>query len=198
MKDYIFVQKAAGIKGPPELKKIKGRKRRKFRNNMIKEKYDEIYKSLNYLNKLKRKRTKILSTLMFFCLSTYPNEDVLSRKEYFIKLSDIYHERWGIENGFKEDKSKFVQSSRSRKSTRRQWNLALGMILYNRWRVSRMRMMLEKEREKFWNNVPWEPRSPFIRRKFERQSGGMLSGERYLLQLLQYGLNMRINKILKD
>ncbi|MHA1729520.1 MAG: hypothetical protein ACTSWY_12410, partial [Promethearchaeota archaeon] len=85
---------------------------------------------------------------------------------------------------------------RSRKSTRRQWNLESGMILYNRWHVARLRMMLKKEREKYWNKVSWDPRSPYIRRKLERKYSGMLSAESYLLLFYQYGIKLRIKKLL--
>ena len=107
--EYILLQKAAGIKKTSELRRIRGRKRTRFNNKLIEMKYNEIYKSVKYLKDLNKDRTKILNTLMFFCISTTPNENVLAKKDYFIKLAAIYNERWGIENGFKEDKYKFIK-----------------------------------------------------------------------------------------
>jgi len=180
-KEYIDLQKEAEIKNPSKIKKITQRKRTKFRNSQLYKKYKQIIKSMEYLKKLKKNQTLMLNSLMFFT----------------IKLAQVYHERWCIENGFKEGKAKFVRSSRSRKSTQRQWNLELGMILYNRWHVARMRIMLEQERKKVWNKVSWEPRSPYIRRKLERKYCSILSAESYLLQLLEYGIKNRIEKLFK-
>ncbi|QEE16111.1 hypothetical protein DSAG12_01940 [Promethearchaeum syntrophicum] len=195
-KEYIDLQKQAGIKNPSIIKKITQRKRTKFRNSQLYKKYKQIIKSMEYLKKLKKNQTLMLNSLMFFTISSTIDEAIKHNTDYFIKLAQVYHERWSIENGFKEGKAKFVRLSRSRKSTQRQWNLELGMILYNRWHVARMRMMLEQERKKVWNKVSWEPRSPYIRRKFEQRYSSILSAESYLLQLLEYGIRIRIEKLL--
>ena len=196
--EYINLQKLAGKKKLHRLTGIKGRKRTTFMNSAIKQKYNEIYKTYRYLKRLKKACTQMLNTLMFFCISTRPNETLSGRECYFINLASLYHERWGIENGFKEDKSKFIQSSRSRKSTRRQWNLIMGAMLYNHWHVARLRLMLIKERKKYWNKVSWDPHHPFVRRKLERKHGVLLSAESYLLQFLGFGLNLRIRKLLSN
>ena len=194
--EYIDLQKASGIKEPSKIEKIPQRKRTKFRNKQLNGKYKQIIKSMRYLKALKKNQTLMLNSLMFFTISSKTNEDVSNKSDYFIKLARVYHERWGIENGFKEDKAKFIRSSRSRKSTQRQWNLESGMILYNRWHVARMRIMLKKERKKAWNKVPWVPGAPYIRRKIEKNHSGMLSAESYLLQLLGYSINIRLEKLL--
>jgi len=196
-KEYITLQKKAGIKSPSKIKKITQRKRTKFRNSQLYKKYKQIIKSMEYLKKLKKNQTMMLNSLMFFTISSTIDEVINHKSDYFIKLAQVYHERWCIENGFKEGKAKFVRSSRSRKSTRRQWNLELGMILYNRWHVARMQIMLEQERKKVWNKVSWEPRSPYIRRKLERKCSSILSAESYLLQLLEYGIKFRLEKLFK-
>ena len=196
-KEYIVLQKEAGIKNPSKIKKITQRKRTKFKNSQLYKKYKQIIKSMEYLKKLKKNQTMMLNSLMFFTISSTIDEVIKHKSGYFIKLAQVYHERWCIENGFKESKAKFIRSSRSRKSTQRQWNLELGMILYNRWHVARMRIMLEQERKKVWNKVSWEPRSPYIRRKLERKYSSILSAESYLLQLLEYGIKIRLEKLFK-
>ncbi|MHA1720776.1 MAG: hypothetical protein ACTSXK_14745, partial [Promethearchaeota archaeon] len=195
--EYIDLQKRTGIKNPSKIKKITQRKRTKFKNSELYKKYKQIIKSMEYLKELKKNQTMMLNSLMFFTISSRINEVINHKSGYFIKLAQVYHERWCIENGFKEDKAKFVRSSRSRKSTQRQWNLELGMILYNRWHVARMQIMLEQERKKVWNKVSWEPRSPYIRRKLERKYSSILSAESYLLQLLEYGIKNRLEKLFK-
>ncbi|MHA1727218.1 MAG: hypothetical protein ACTSWY_00620 [Promethearchaeota archaeon] len=50
--------------------------------------------------------------------------------------------------------------------------------------------------KKYWNKVSLDPRSPYIRRKLERKYSGMLSAESYILQFLQYGIKLRIKKLL--
>ena len=93
----------------------------------------------------KSNRSLILNTLIFFTISTAPNEKIDINSTKFVTLAKAYHYRWGIENGFKEDKSKFIRSVRYRHSTKRQWNIELGMVLYNRWHVSRMEKMLQNK-----------------------------------------------------
>lgn len=194
--EYLDFQKQAGIRKPLKIKRITQRKRKYFRNSELFCKYKQIIKTMAYLRKMKKYQTEMLNSLMFFCISTRENERIKGKMGYFIKLAQAYHERWGIENGFKEDKAKFIRSSRSRKSTQRQLNIASGMILYNRWHVARMNLMLEKEREKVWNKVAWDPMRPYLRRKLERKYGGLLSAESYLLQVLEYGIKIRLEKIL--
>jgi len=193
--EYITLQKHAKIKEPKKIKKLTKRKKRLFRTPELYSKYHEIYNTLKYLKKLKSKREKILQSLIFFTISTSPNENISANAAKFIRLAKAYHERWGIENGFKEDKSKFIRSVRYRKSTKRQWNLEIGMMLYNQWHVCRMAKMLAIKRKTIWNYVPWDPQHPFFRRRIEREHGAVLSAEAYLLHILEYGVKLQLQKI---
>jgi hypothetical protein len=124
------------------------------------------------------------------------NESIDYSDVELIKLVQAYHERWGIENGFKDDKMKFIRRTRSRKSTFRQWNLLTGMMLYNCWHVARLRLIMERERKEFWNRVSWDPQRPYLRRKLERNYSDLLSAESFLLHLLEYGIKLRLKQIL--
>jgi len=193
--EYFILQKHAQIKDPKLITKLTQRKRCLFKTPELFTKYYEIRKTLVYLKKLKSNREKILQSLIFFTISTAPNEIIDPNSIKFIQLAKAYHERWGIENGFKEDKSKFIRSVRYRKSTKRQWNLELGMMLYNQWHVCRMAKMLAIKRKMIWNYVPWDPQQLFFRRRIEREHGGVLSAEAFLLQILEYGVKLQLQKI---
>ena len=192
---YINLQKQEKIKKPKKITKMTQRKRRYFKTTELCTEYNRIYKTLKYIKKLKSNHRKILQSLIFFTISTAPNEDISSKSVKFIRLAKAYHERWGIENGFKEDKSKFIRSVRYRKSTKRQWNIEIGMMLYNHWHVSRMAKMLAIKRKTIWNYVPWDPQQPFFRRRIEREHGSVLSAECYLLHILEYGVKLQLQKI---
>jgi hypothetical protein len=192
---YVNLQKAENIKNPKKIKKITSRKRRLFKTPELYKEYCKILNAMKYIKQLKSNQTKIIKSLMFFTISTTPNEDVNIESTKFVQLAKAYHDRWGIENGFKEDKSKFIRSVRYRKSTKRQWNLELGMILYNHWHVSRMAMMLAIKRKKVWNYVPWDPQKSYFRRRIEREQGAVLSAEGFLLRVLEYGLKLQLQKI---
>ncbi|MHA1648337.1 MAG: hypothetical protein ACTSVL_12270, partial [Promethearchaeota archaeon] len=59
----------------------------------------------------------------------------------------------------------------------------------------RMVKMLENKRKEVWNYVPWDPRRPCFRRRIEREQGDVLSAETYLLQILECGIKLRLQKI---
>ena len=188
-------RKTENIKKPKKIKKITSRKRRLFKTPGLYHKDCKIINTMKYIKQLKSNQTKIINSLMFFTISTTLNEDVDIESTKFVYLAKAYHDRWGIENGFKEDKSKFIRSVRYRKSTKRQWNLEIGMMLYNHWHISRMAKMLAIKRKKVWNYVPWDPKKPYFRRRIEREQGSVLSAEGFLLQVLEYGLKLQLQKI---
>lgn len=192
---FVEIQKQVGIKNPKPLSKKTKRKRKTFRNYKVYQAYQAIRKTMIYLESLKASQTKLLNALMFFSISITENEDPLKNPKEFIQIAKTYHERWGIESGFKEDKAKFIRKIRTRKSTQRQWNLTQGMMLYNRWHVARMKEMLNIIRENEWNTFPWDPDRLYIRKKLERKYGHVLKAEGFLLQVLKTGLEMTLDRI---
>jgi hypothetical protein len=194
--EYIVEQKKAGIKDPKPIAKKTKRKRRFFRTQALYHAYQAIWKTMLYIESLKSSQHHMLNALMFFCISVTKNENPVNNPEKFMTYAKAYHERWGIESGFKEDKAKFLRAIRSRKSTQRQWNLTQGMMHYNRWHVIRMKEMLKLARKPAWNYRPWNPRRPYIRRKLERKYGRVLKAESYLLHVLKNGIEKVLDRIL--
>jgi hypothetical protein len=192
---YVSLQKQEKIKEPKKITKLTKRKRRLFKTVELCAVYYRIYNTMMYIKKLENNQRKILQSIIFFTISTTPNEYISSESVKFIQLAKAYHERWGIENGFKEGKSKFIRSVRFRKSTKRQWNLEIGMMLYNHWHVCRMAKMLAIKRKTIWNYVPWDPQHPFFRRRIEREHGAVLSAEGYLLHILEYGVKLQLQNV---
>ena len=135
---------------------------------------------------------------MFISVSIRPDEDPTKSTKKFIKLAKDYHDRWGIERGFEDVKGKFMRDARSRKPTRRQFNIMLGMCLCNNWHVERMELMLKKYRNTVWNKVPWVPNRPWTRRRLEKEYGDSLSADSYLILIWKEGIKLTIKKIISQ
>jgi len=140
----------------------------------------------------KKKKAGLLDSLMFFAVSLRPGEDPTAHPGTFLALARDYHARWAIENGFRDVKHLFLRPGRSSKPTRRQFHLMVGMLLYNRWHLQRMREMLELYREPAWNKRPYDPHRPHVRRKIEREFGDVQSARCYLIRLWACGIKKLI------
>lgn len=115
----------------------RGRRRTKFLDNKDKKLYKACFKAHDDLKRWKKKKRALLNSLMFFAISLEPGEDPTKDPEMFIELARLYHERWCIENGFRDVKQYFLALSRSRKPVRRSFFLVAAMMMYNRWQVER-------------------------------------------------------------
>ncbi|MCF2141208.1 MAG: hypothetical protein K9W44_14205 [Candidatus Lokiarchaeota archaeon] len=178
-----------------KMKYNKGRRRSKFKNNLEKMLYTRCFELHDRLKKAKEQRQDILHATAFFYISIAPNEDVLRYSEKFIKYAMDYHERWAIENGFRDVKHKFLQKSRSQKSTRRQFYWLLGLKLYNRWQTRKCLDLLQKKRNEVHNVVPWDSRRPHVRQKLEQEVHTNWSAKSYLLSLWKTGVELCIKSI---
>ena len=90
------------------MKYNKGRRRSKFKSELEKTLYTRCFELHDRLTIVKEQRQEILHATAFFYISISPNEDVLRYSGKFIKYAVDYHERWGIENGFRDVKYKFL------------------------------------------------------------------------------------------
>ena len=196
-KKYLTYLKAHRSGDPHKPGYGRGRKRTKFLDDYDKANYNRCLDIYDILKRIKGQKTALLKSLMFIAISIFPGEDPCMAPKRFIRLAQDYHERWGIERGFEDTKIKFMRDARSRKPTKRQLNVMIGMCLYNQWHVERLRQMLEIYRDDVWNRVPWDPQRPWIRRRLERQFHGMLSADSYLLHLIETGVKYEIKKILR-
>ncbi len=172
----------------------RGAKRANFKDAEDERLYRECLRLQDALKSWKKKKADLLETLMFFAVSLRPGEDPASHPATFIALARDYHERWGIENGFRDVKHLFLRPGRSPKPTRRQFRLLVGMLLYNAWHLQRMREMLEFYRVPAWNKRPYDPRRSHIRRKLEQDFGDVRSARSYLIQLWASGIKDLIQK----
>jgi hypothetical protein len=115
----------------------KGRRRTKFLDSKDKRLYKACFTAHDNLKRWKKKKTALLNSLMFFAISLEPGEDPAKDPGKFIKIARLYHERWCIENGFRDVKQYFLALSRSRRPVRRSFFLVAAMMMYNRWQVER-------------------------------------------------------------
>lgn len=158
--------------------------------------YFKCLRLKNQLKGFKHKKESIVNSMGFFYVSLKPGEDPERYPEMFIKFVKDYHERWGIENGFRDTKQNFKMKSRSQKSTRRQFLFCLGLILYNHWQVTRRLDLLQQERKRVHNIVPWNSRRPHVRKKLEKQVHTKWTAKSYLVQLMGVSLNLCMKTIL--
>lgn len=192
--EYLNYRKQLGHKNIrlPSIKK--GKRRKFFEDKLDKDLYFKIHRLLNELKALKTTKTGLLKSLMFFAISTRPNEDPTRNPKMFIKYAEDFHERWGIENGFKDIKQVFIRNVRNRKPTRRLLNIAFGMVLYNHWHTDRMKIMVKQLRNNVWNIVPWIPTRSWVRRKIEKKFGSKLSAKSYLIDIWSKGVKKLLIK----
>ncbi len=176
----------------------RGAKRANFKDAEDERLYRECLRLQDALKSWKEKKADLLEALMFFAVSLRPGEDPTSNPATFLALARDYHERWGIENGFRDVKHLFLRPGRSPKPTRRQFRLMVGMLLYNAWHLQRMREMLEIYRIPAWNKRPYDPRRPHIRRKLEQKFGDVRSARSYLIQLWASGIKYLIESGFKS
>ena len=197
-KRYLQYSKKLQKKNPSKPSYGRGKKRTKFNDSIDKSNYESCFTLHEQLQILKEKKKELLCSLMFISVSIRPDEDPTKSSKKFIKLAKDYHDRWGIERGFEDVKGKFMRDARSRKPTRRQFNIMLGMCLCNNWHVERMELMLKKYRNTVWNKVPWVPNRPWTRRRLEKEYGDSLSADSYLILIWKEGIKLTIKKIISQ
>ena len=140
IKVYLIVGHAESGKERKAPSFGRGSRRTKFASTKECRAYDACFKSHAKLEKWTKEKASLLKALMFFAISIVPGDDPEGNPEMFIAFTCDYHERWGIENGFRDVKERFLAKGRSRQPCMRQFRLVLGMMLYNRWEVERKRI----------------------------------------------------------
>ncbi len=166
---YLVTSHAETGKQAKEPKFGRGARRKKFANDKERKAYEACFNAHARLEKWKKEKARLLKTLMFFAISVLPGDDPYAKPAMFIALAHDYHERWGIENGFRDVKERFLAKGRSRQPIMRQFRLVLGMMLYNRWEVERNRIhRLKFSHQPAKENGSGEPRT-WIRRKHEQE-----------------------------
>ncbi|MHC4397742.1 MAG: transposase [Planctomycetota bacterium] len=189
---YFLSVKGKNI-GRPALGK--GRRRTKFLDNKDKKLYKACFKAHDDVKRWKKRKTALLNSLMFFAISLEPGEDPAANSELFIELARLYHERWCIENGFRDVKQYFLALSRSRRPVRRSFFLVVAMMMYNRWQVERRRVATSLGIALPDEDV--EPGSPgaLQRQKIEKECPGLPTAVGFLLSCWQEIILSMLKKI---
>ncbi len=140
LSEYKIVRKVKKKSDAKEPSFGRGVRRKRFASDEEKRAYEACCACHDRLERWTKEKGSLLKTLMFFSISLLPGDDPAANPSMFMDFARDYHERWGIENGFRDVKARFLTKGRSRKPCMRQFRLVLGMILYNRWEVERKRI----------------------------------------------------------
>jgi len=132
---------------------------------------------------------------MFFAISVVPGDDPEGNPDMFIAFTRDYHERWGIENGFRDVKDRFLAKGRSRQPCMRQFRLVLGMMLYNRWEVERKRVALVWFALQSNNKSSPSESREWIRRKIEQECDQLPTAVGFLVSCWGEAISSLVKKI---
>ena len=166
----------------------RGSRRKRFASGKERKAYEACFKSHVRLEKWKKEKAALLKTLMFFAISMLPEDDPVANPSIFIAFAHDYHERWGIENGFRDVKERFLAKGRSRQPCMRQFRLVLGMMLYNRWEVERKRIHQTMASHRSLEETVFNESRPWIRRKIEQECHHMPTAVGFLVNCWREGI----------
>jgi hypothetical protein len=147
----------------------RGGKRKRFPSEKVRHSYDDCFKCHERLARWEKEKASLLKTLMYFAISIVPGDDPVQNPSMFIAFAQDYHERWGIENGFRDVKGRFLVRARSRRPVIRQFHLIAGMMLYNRWEVERKHAISTARETRFLERDANCEARPWVRQKFEKE-----------------------------
>jgi hypothetical protein len=185
---YVDYRTAAGKKDAKKPSYGRGKKREKFDDAED----EALYKACLDLHekslRLGTRKERILASLVFFAISIFPGEDVVTMVKTFIELARDYHARWLIEIGFKVVKESFCRDIRSCKPTARQFVLVMGMVLHNWWRVVRMEQAVAWLQAHGKPIEFWKVGRRWIRLPIERQIPGLVSSVAFTSRILTEGM----------
>jgi len=196
VKKYMVLNKAKKGKKAKEPAFGRGARRKRFASDAEHRAYDECYESQERVDRWKKEKASLLKTLMFFAISMLPGDDPVANPSMFIDFARDYHERWGIENGFRDVKQRFLSKGRSRKPCMRQFRLVLGMMLYNRWEVERKRIARasydqdQSKIQSFFQTRGW------IRRKHEQEIHCLPTAVGFLVTAWRLGISSLLKSII--
>lgn len=182
-----YISYASTILPPNKMPKVpsygRGKKRSKFCDKQDAKNFHLCWELHTQEDAWTEKKTAVLKCVIFFGISLRVGEDPTQNPEKFIALAKDYHERWGIENGFRDVKQAFLRPVRQTKPTMRQFFLMIGMILYGRWHVDRTIELISCVRTHYFNKKSYHPKRPWVRRKLEREVHNTTTARSYLIQL---------------
>lgn len=176
----------------------RGARRKKFKNAEDKALYNDCFAKKEEIKKWKEKKEGLLKSLMFFAISLMPGEDPLEKPSKFIAFARDYHERWGIEIGFKDVKARFLGENRSRRPVRRSFHLVIGMMLYNRWQVNRGKAAMSYLAGSGHPSGPPDASRSWIRRKIEKECDCLPTAVGFLVDCWSDALLSVVKNVIKE
>nr|MDO8114533.1 hypothetical protein [Candidatus Sigynarchaeota archaeon] len=176
----------------------RGRQRWKFLDGKEKQLFRDCMDLQRELKRLEKKKSSIISSVVFFAVSLRANEDPTRDAETFISFAKDYHSRWGIENDIKTKKHVFRRHVHGRKPIKRQLAIVQGMIIHDHWKVARKAEIMTRLRAIKSPTILWNLKRPWIRRKFGKEMSNLLSPVRFLIATWCYAITSTITDKLKD
>ncbi len=166
----------------------KGKKRSIFSTIAEKILYLGCWKAKASVKYWEKKKADLSKRLIFFSVSARPDDYPNDCAEELVALATGYHERWGVESGFKDIKYKFQIKTNSRKPTARHVRFVIGALVYNAWHYYRLLRIarIMKKRKKKWK--PYEVGHVPTRKKYEREYGSVLDAGCFTHLLLKQSL----------
>jgi hypothetical protein len=194
---YMVINKAENGKKAKEPSFGRGARRKKFATDKERRAYDACFKCQERLERWKKEKARLLTTLMFFAISLLPGDDPVANPSTFIAFARDSHERWGIESGIRDVKERFLAKGRSRQPCMRQFRLILGMMLYNRWEVNRKRVTRVQGDENPDDVLAFFEARSWIRRKHEQECRHLPTAVGFLVRSWRVGI-LSLVKTLMD
>jgi hypothetical protein len=158
---------------------------------------NELKRLREDLKKVRRKLQILTESVAVICVSMVHDETFHQFCYEWKYRAMRYRERWAIENGFRDIKQYFWMDRRTRKPSVRYSRVIVGMRVYNRWHVARLREMVRKKRRRNPRYIPFDPKIRHLRRRLEREYGQVLSARGYLSRLIESELKILLSGLLK-
>jgi hypothetical protein len=196
-KEYVAYQEEKNkgkAKKPPS---GRGKLREKFKDDTDRDLYHQCIDLQASKKRLETKKTKILSSIVFFAISLFPGENPVTAAATFIEIAREYHARWCIENSFKVVKWSFFRQVRSRRPTRRQLSLVLGMMLHNFWRVFRVKQLVGFMQSKGKPTSLYDETRPWIRKPPDKITVNLIDAVSFLTRIIGIGMVSLIQERIK-
>jgi hypothetical protein len=196
-REYVEHQEANNkgkAKKPPS---GRGKHREEFDDDKDRKLYHQCIDLQTSKKGLETKKSGILSSLVFFAISLFPGENPVTAAATFIEIAREYHERWCIENSFKVVKWSFFRQVRSRRPTRRQLALVLGMMMHNFWRVFRVKQFFGFMQSSGKPVSLYDETHPWIRKPPDKITDNLIDAVSFLTRIIGIGMVSLIQERIK-
>src|SRR5271157_3364450 len=195
--EYVAHQEANNkgkAKKPPS---GRGKRREEFDDDKDRELYAQCMELPKSKKRLETKKAEILSSLVLFAISLFPGENPVTSTATFIEIAREYHARWCIENSFKVVKWSFFRHVRSRRPTKRQLSIVLGMMLHNFWRVFRVKQLVGFMQSTGRPVSLYDESMPMIRNPPDKITVNLIDAVSFLTRIIGNGMVSLVQEKIK-